>query len=90
MDAGRKERKEERKGELITKYGNFELRKLRITNYGINKRSFVMFCRQKKETISAAAYVQSGTDDQFCSRGFQSTGRQQTALKGRNTSYRRV
>jgi hypothetical protein len=44
-------------------------------NYGISTRSVVIFCRAKKDAISAAAYVQSGTDDQYCSRGFQSTGR---------------
>jgi hypothetical protein len=71
-----KSAKEERKGpisigrggELITNY------ELRIMNYGISTRSVALLSRAKKETISAAAYVQSGTDDRCFSRGFQSTG----------------
>ncbi len=64
-----KEERKERRGELITNY------ELRIMNYGISARSAALLCRAKKETISAAAYVQSGTDDRYFSRGFQSTGR---------------
>jgi len=62
-----KEERKERRGELITNY------ELRITNYGISTRSVALLSRTKKEASSAAAYVQSGTDDRYFSLGFQST-----------------